>query len=97
MDYIYMENNLFNNDEIYSKSGDEADIAFGTTYLEEQNSIKNAMNKARPESQPNFEDWDGETCVDYGCELPEFRIKNKLIRCVKHQEELEKRQKLGLA
>ena len=37
-----MENNLFNNDEIYSKSGDEADIAFGTTYLEEQNSIKNA-------------------------------------------------------
>ena len=59
--------------------GDEADMSFLTSHLHEQNCIK----------APNYDEFDGERCVDCDVKIPELRLKLGAIRCVDCQEILE--------
>lgn len=82
-----MEERVLDSNEVY----DDADIASTI----EMNFIAQALEKHREkvaaETHPDF---DGETCVECGEEIPEARLKLKKIRCVDCQSELELRNKL---
>lgn len=70
---------------------DEGDIASAL----ERGFITQALNrhkeKVAAESHPDF---DGESCLDCGTEIPELRLKMGRIRCVDCQAELERRNKM---
>lgn len=70
---------------------DEAEIASSI----EMGFLAQSLNAQReliaPEKHPDF---DGETCVSCGDDMPEERLKMGRVRCVYCQEALEKRNKL---
>lgn len=70
---------------------DEGDLA--SAY--ERGFIQDALNrhkeKLAPETHPDF---DGETCIDCGAEIPALRLSMGRIRCVDCQNKLEKIKKL---
>lgn len=72
--------------------GDEADVSFLTSHLHEQNCLNAHHAKNKAENQPNFNEFDGKTCVDCGDEIPAERLAMHRIRCVDCQEALEKNQ-----
>lgn len=83
-----MENNdMLDNTEVY----DEGDLA--SAY--ERGFIQEALNrhkeKLAPETHPDF---DGETCIGCGVDIPVLRLNMGKIRCVDCQDKLEKRKKL---
>ena len=69
--------------------GDEADMSFLTSHLHEQNCIKAHNERSKRENQPNYDEFDGERCVDCDVKIPELRLKLGAIRCVDCQEILE--------
>ena len=74
--------------------GDEVDQAFGNIYVSNEHALQNVLKRSRPENQPNYDEFDGEHCVDCEEPLNEFRLKNKFIRCVHCQEILEHKDKM---
>lgn len=81
------DDDRLDNTEVY----DEGDLA--SAY--ERGFIQDALNKHKeklaPETHPDF---DGETCIDCGTEIPAIRLSMGRIRCVDCQNKLEKRKKL---
>jgi RNA polymerase-binding transcription factor DksA len=81
------DDDMLDNTEVY----DEGDLA--SAY--ERGFIQDALNrhkeKLAPESHPDF---DGETCIDCGVDIPVLRLNMGKIRCVDCQDKLEKRKKL---
>ena len=84
---IKEDHDRLDNTEVY----DEGDLA--SAY--ERGFIQDALNrhkeKLAPETHPDF---DGETCIDCGAEIPALRLSMGRIRCVDCQSKLEKIKKL---
>ena len=59
------------------------------THIFEQQGINNVIESAKPENQPGYNLFDGETCVDCGDDIPEGRLKHKFIRCIHCATKLE--------
>lgn len=83
----YGEQEEIDSNDVY----DEGDIASAL----ERGFIAHALNKHKEkvaaESHPDF---DGETCLDCGADIPKLRLEMGRIRCVDCQTELEKRNKM---
>lgn len=70
---------------------DEADIASALEAGFIAQALERHKEKVAPEKHPDF---DGETCVDCGIEIPQVRLDMGKVRCVNCQAELEKINKL---
>jgi RNA polymerase-binding transcription factor DksA len=70
---------------------DEGDIASALELGFIAHALEMHKAKVAPETHPNF---DGETCVDCGDDIPEVRLTMGKVRCVHCQELLEKKNKL---
>lgn len=75
------------NNEVY----DEGEIASSIEMGFLAQSLNAQRELIRPETHPDF---DGETCVSCGDDMPEERLKLGRVRCVYCQSEIEKRNKL---
>ena len=84
--------NQLNEINMTDARGNEADVSFLTSHLHEQNCLSAHHAKNKVENQPNFNEFDGKTCVDCGDNIPEARLAMQRIRCVDCQEVLEKNQ-----
>lgn len=82
-----MEDDRFDNTEVY----DEGDIASALERGYILQALQKHKEKLAPEIHPDF---DGESCVVCGCEIPVFRLNMGKVRCVHCQEKLEKTRKL---
>lgn len=72
--------------------GDEADQAFILTQIAEQEMMSQHRSKMDLTKQEGYHDWDGETCVDCGEDIPPQRLAMGIsIRCVDCQELKERR------
>lgn len=69
--------------------GDEADLSFLASYLDEKSSLERVKEAMNPKNQIGYVDFDGEHCVDCDEKLSEIRLKIGSIRCVNCQTELE--------
>lgn len=70
---------------------DEGDIASALEMGFIAQALEAHKSKVAPESHPDF---DGETCIDCGDDIPEVRLAMGRIRCVYCQELLEKKNKM---
>lgn len=70
---------------------DEADIASALEAGFIAQALERHKEKVAPEKHPDF---DGETCVDCGIDIPQVRLDMGKVRCVNCQAELEKINKL---
>lgn len=70
---------------------DEGEIASSIEMEFLAQSLNKQREQIRPETHPDF---DGETCVSCGDDIPPERLKMGRVRCVYCQDELEKRAKL---
>lgn len=70
---------------------DEGDIASALELGFIAHALEMHKAKVAPETHPNF---DGESCVDCGDDIPQIRLDMGRIRCVHCQETLEKKNKM---
>lgn len=70
---------------------DEADIASNLEMQNIQSLIKKNKQMVAPETHPDF---DGESCVDCGDDIPQLRLDMGRVRCVYCQEKIERKSKL---
>ncbi len=70
---------------------DEGDIASSLEMSFIAQALEAHKAKVAPETHPDF---DGETCIECGDDIPEARLAMGRIRCVYCQEILEKKNKL---
>lgn len=75
---------------MYERSADLIDEANALAASLTEGAIAAARRANSPETHPDF---DGETCVKCGDDIPELRLNMGKVRCVKCQEEIEIRQK----
>lgn len=78
-------------DQDNDSRGDEGDIASMLQMRENAAALARSQAAVAPETHPDF---DGESCLDCGNEIPEARLKMGKIRCVHCQGKLETRSKL---
>jgi len=69
-------------------SGDDADLADAQIEIFRAQAERRAAGKSGPEKHPEF---DGESCVDCGIEIPKARLALCKVRCVDCQTLLEKK------
>ena len=83
-------NDEFSNNDVL----DEGDMA--SAYQMRENALALAKAKAAmaPETHPDF---DGESCVDCGDDIPQLRLSMGKVRCVHCQTALERKGKLYAA
>lgn len=82
-----LEEDVLDNTEVY----DEGDIASALERGYINQALQRHKEKLAPETHPDF---DGETCIDCGNDIPEVRLKMGKIRCVPCQEKLERNSRL---
>ena len=85
------------NDDINFVSSDvldEGDQASAFQMRENALALERAKAAMAPETHPDF---DGETCVKCGDDIPEARLKMGKVRCVICQDQLERKGKLYAA
>jgi len=70
---------------------DEVDIANAIEMENIKQALLNHQKKLAPETHPDF---DGESCLDCGAEIPPARLAMFKIRCVDCQSMIEKKSKL---
>jgi RNA polymerase-binding transcription factor DksA len=88
----YVESTYGNTTEIdYDDVRDDADIASALEMGFIAKALAEHKSKVAPETHPDF---DGETCIDCGADIPEARLKLYKIRCVDCQHSLEVKSKL---
>lgn len=75
------------NNEVY----DEVDAAQMLQIAQNNMLIEEHSKKLEPEKHPDF---DGETCIDCGDDIPKERLAWGRIRCTYCQEKLEERNKM---
>lgn len=80
------EEEKLDNTEVY----DEGDLASAYERNFILGALKKHQEKLAPEKHPDF---DGETCIDCGLDIPELRLQMGKIRCVICQDKLERRRK----
>ncbi len=86
-DYNVNDYELDFDNEVY----DEVDIASALEMGFIAKALEAHKSKVAPETHPDF---DGESCIDCGDEIPQLRLNMGKIRCVYCQEALEKKNKL---
>jgi RNA polymerase-binding transcription factor DksA len=74
---------------------DTIDDAQSVNELHQEVSLHNFKETLDPKLQPNYDEWDGENCVDCGEGIPAQRVLMLRCRCVSCQEDLEKRIRLS--
>lgn len=87
IDTSQMEEDRFDNTEVY----DEGDIASALERGYINQALQKHKEKLAPETHPDF---DGESCVSCGGEIPLLRLNMGKVRCVHCQEKLEKTKKM---
>ncbi len=75
---------------MHERSADLIDEANALAASLTEGAIAAARRANIPESHPDF---DGETCVSCGDDIPEVRLKMGKMRCVRCQQEIEIRKK----
>jgi RNA polymerase-binding transcription factor DksA len=70
---------------------DDGDIASAYQMRENAIALQKAQAAMAPETHPDF---DGESCVDCGDEIPKLRLNMGKVRCVHCQGKLERKSKL---
>lgn len=70
---------------------DEADMASAFQMRENANALAIVVAANRPETHPDF---DGESCLDCGGDIPSARLAMGKIRCVACQTSIERKNKL---
>lgn len=83
---IHYDENVYDNTEVY----DEGDIASAYERDFILSALQRHKEKLAPETDPDF---DGESCITCGNEIPDLRLQMGKIRCVECQEKLERRKK----
>lgn len=86
-DYNINDYELDFDNEVY----DEVDIASALEMGFIAKALEAHKSKVAPETHPDF---DGESCIDCGDDIPQVRLNMGKIRCVYCQEALEKKNKL---
>lgn len=86
-DYSLRTAELDFDNEVY----DEGDIASALEMSFIAQALEAHKSKVAPETHPDF---DGETCIDCGDDIPQIRLDMGRIRCVHCQETLEKKKKM---
>ena len=83
----FEEEDNFDSREVY----DDGEMASAYEMGFIKDALKRHQEKLAPEKHPDF---DGESCVNCGFEIPVLRLNMGKIRCVHCQEKLEKRKKM---